>query len=251
MQLAFLVCYIIYVVERQANHKLHIKQIIKILHSKFKGVVKVHMEISITRGLAELKTLDARINKTIQESSLIAMVTGKKVLVGYQTNEQFEVKAKSSFQSVQDLIKRRNAIKSAIVQSNAIIEVEVAGVKMTVAEAIERKTSIAYEQTLLNKMKNEYANIVRKFEQEDVKVKERLDELLKTTFGKDVKVSTDQYDSTAKPFLDQNEPKLIDPLKLKDEIEKLEKSIEDFLLNCDFVLSESNVIQKITIPDSI
>lgn len=209
------------------------------------------MEISITRGLAELKTLDARINKSIQEASMIANTTGKKIVVGYQTNEQFEEKSKSSYQSVTDLIKRRNAIKAAIVQSNANTTVEVVGSTMTVAEAIERKTSIAYEQILLNKMKSEYVNAIRKFEQEDAKVKERLDELLKTTFGKDVKVDVNQYDSTAKPFLEQNEPKLVDPLKLKNEIENLEKVIEEFSLNVDFVLSESNTMNKITIPDSI
>ncbi|WP_010500012.1 hypothetical protein [Paenibacillus elgii] len=209
------------------------------------------MEISITRGLAELKTLDARINKVINESSFISMTTGKKVLAGYQSNFQFEDKAKSNYQSVQDLIKRRNAIKAAIVQSNAVTKVNVADKEMTVAEAIERKTSIIYEQNLVNKMKIEFVNVIRRYEQEDEKVKERLDELLKTTFGKDVKVSNDQYDSTAKPFLEQNEPKLIDPLKLKDEIDKIEKNIEDFLMNVDFVLSESNTITKIIIPDSI
>lgn len=209
------------------------------------------MEITVTRGLAELKTLNARIERAIQDSSLIAMTTGKKQVVGYQNNEQFESKAKSNYQSVNDLIKRRNIIKSAVVMSNAITQVEVAGEKMTVAEAIERKTSIVYDQMLLNKMKQEYANTIKRYETEEMKVNERLDELIKQTYGKDVKVSVDQYDSTAKPFLEQNQPKLIDPLSLKDEIEKLERKIEDFILNVDFVLSESNTIQKITIPDSL
>lgn len=209
------------------------------------------MEISITRGLAEIKTLDARINKGIQEGSYIGLVSGKKVLTGYKTNDEFESKAKSTYQSTQDLIKRRNAIKAAIVQSNAIVKVDIAGVELTVAEAIERKTSIGYEQSLVQKMKTEYVNAIRKFEQEDIKVKERLDELLKTTFGKDVKTDANQYDATAKPFLEQNEPKLIDPLNLKNEIEKFEQNISDFLLNADFVLSESNTITKITVPDSI
>jgi sugar-specific transcriptional regulator TrmB len=209
------------------------------------------MEISITRGLTELKTLDARINKAIGEGNYIAMTVGKKSVVGFPTIEDFEKKAKSSLQSVQDLIKRRNAIKSAIVNSNATTKVTIAGQEMTVAEAIERKTSINYEKALLQKLVTDYNNTIRRFEQESSKVQERLDELLKTTYGKDVKVSSDQYDSTAKPFLEQNEPKLIDPLKLREEIEKLDKSIAEFEMNVDFVLSESNTITKITVPDSI
>jgi hypothetical protein len=209
------------------------------------------MEISITRGLAELKVLDSRINNAINGTSMIAVTTGKKIVTGYTTNEEFESKVKSNQQSILDLIKRRNIIKSAIVKSNAETIVTIAGVKMSKAEAIERKTSIIYEQALLAKMKNEYSKSISKFDQEDAKVKERLDELIKTTFGKDTKVVADQYDSTAKPFLEQNAPKLIDPLKLKDTIEELNKNIEDFLLNADFILSETNSIDKIVIPDSV
>lgn len=209
------------------------------------------MEISVTRGLAELKTLDSRINNAVNGTSMIAVTTGKKIVTGYATNEEFESKVKSNQQSILDLIKRRNIIKSAIVKSNAETVVTIAGVKMSKAEAIERKTSIVYDQTLLAKMKTEYSRNISKFDQEDVKVKERLDELIKTTFGKDVKVAVDQYDSTAKPFLEQNAPKLIDPLKLKDAIEVLEEGIEDFLLNVDFILSETNSVDKIEIPDSV
>lgn len=209
------------------------------------------VKISITRGLAELKNLDNRIQKAIQEGQYIGFTTGKKVIPGFQTNEEFEEKIKANYQSVQDLIKRRNLIKSAIVQSNATTKVTIAGIEMTVAEAIERKTSIKYDQQLLEKMKQAYSFVINKYEVEDERVKERLDEHLQKTFGKDVKVTSDQYDSVAKPFLEQNAPKIIDPLKLKDEIDKLAKNISDFLTEVDFALSESNTLTQIEIPDSI
>ena len=71
-----------------------------------------------------------------------------------------ESRAKADYQSIEALIKRRNAIKSAIVVSNATTKIEVAGVKMTVAEAIERKTSISYDIQLLDKLKEVYADLV-------------------------------------------------------------------------------------------
>ncbi|GFN32503.1 hypothetical protein [Paenibacillus xylaniclasticus] len=209
------------------------------------------MKISITRGLAELKTLDSRIRKAIQETSYIGLVTGKKAIVGYKDNTEYESKVKSNYQSVNDLIKRRNNIKAAIVKSNAETIVTVGGKEMTVAEAIERKSSIEYEQLLLHKLTNEYAAAIRKYEQEEEKVKGRLDELIKTTFGSDKKPTADQYDATSKPFLEQNEPKLIDPLKLKNEIDKLSCEIEEFLTNVDYELSTINAITQIEIPDSI
>lgn len=42
---------------------------------------------------------------------------------------------------------------------------------------------------------------------------------------------------------------VIDPLKLEDEIEKLRKEIEDFELEVDSILTESNVMTQIEIPD--
>ncbi|WP_127531348.1 hypothetical protein [Paenibacillus kobensis] len=209
------------------------------------------MHISITRGLAELKTLDARIKKAIQDTSFIGMSTGKKPIVGYKDNHEYENKVKSNNQSIEDLIRRRNIIKTSIVQSNAETMVTIGRQSMTVAEAIERKASIVYEQTLLQKMTSDYANALRKYEAEDEKVKGRLDELIKTTFGTDKKPAADQYESTSKPFLEQNEPKLIDPLHLKNAIDKLQDEIDEFLTNVDFILSESNSITRIDIPDSV
>lgn len=207
------------------------------------------MEITITRGLAELKTLNDRIEKSINQSVYIGVVTGKKILPGFKSNEEFEEKAKSNLQSVQDLIKRRNKIKSEIVKSNACTFVTVAGEKMTVAEAIERKSSISYEQKLLDTLKAKYADAINRYEAEDYSMITRLDSLLEKNFEKDIKATPEQYEVVAKPFIENNQPKLIDPLNIKNKIEELEKRIEDFLLNVDFVLSESNTTQKINIPD--
>lgn len=207
------------------------------------------MEMTVTRALAELKLLDSRIHKAIQELNPIAITTGKKVVPGYQTNEEYSERTKAKLQSVKDLIKRRNEIKAAIVKSNAENKVTIGGKEYTVAEAIERKNGIKYEQELLNKLKTSYANATHAYITEDESVKKRLDILLQTAYGKDVKVTEDQYNSTAKPFLEQNAPKLIDPLNIKAMIEELEKEINDFLLNVDFELSTANSINKIAVSD--
>lgn len=207
------------------------------------------MQISVTRGLAELKLLNDRINTAIHNFSSIVVVTGKKVVAGYKTNEEYNEKTKSSFQSVQDLIKRRNVIKSAIVNSNASTNVEIGGVTMTVAEAVERKTSIVYEQQLLNKLKNDYAKAVQVYDREEVNAKQRLDEHLKAIYGRDVKIEEGIQKSTTEQFNEQNAPKMVDPLDVKKKIEELEKSINDFLLNVDYELSTSNTLTMIEIPE--
>ena len=58
------------------------------------------------------------------------------------------------------MIKRRNQIKSAIIASNAVTMVEVAGVRMTVAEAIDKKSSIGYEKELLARLSEQFTDAV-------------------------------------------------------------------------------------------
>ncbi len=207
------------------------------------------MELTITRGLAELKLLDARIRKTINEAGFIGVVVGDKTVRGYTTNEEFVRKAEASLQSARDLTRRRNAIKAAIVVSNATTHVTIAGKRMTVAEAIERKNSIAYEEALLGQMRMQYTAAVAEMEHKNTETRARLDRLLEANFGKDAKAKDSEYDAIAKPFMAQNEAKLLDPLKLKSVIDQLYDEIEGFKSEVDFVLAESNTLTKITIPD--
>ncbi|KUR62447.1 hypothetical protein [Bacillus sp. AM 13(2015)] len=204
------------------------------------------MEMTITRALSELKMLDKRINRTVDDAILGGLMIGKHIQHGFQNQEEVEKKAKADDQSIQALIKRRNAIKSAIVVSNATTMIDVAGVRM-VAEAIERKTSIDYDIRYLRKMKQVYKELVDKAEQTNEDVKRRLDQHLETLFGKDGKTQAAANQEIVKSFLAENEAVIIDPLRLRVKIEQLSKEIEDFQMEVDFSLSESNTLTKIQI----
>lgn len=204
-------------------------------------------DMTVARALAELKLLDSKIQRTINGATFIGAEVGKKVSAGFKSVDEIANRAKSDYQSSQDLIKRRNVIKSAIVVSNAQTKVKVADVEMTVAEAIERKTTIEYDKTLLNKMKRLYSDYVRMVDQTNEDVKERLDRHLETLFGKEGKASAQANEDIVKAFKADNEAKLVDPLNLKDKIEKLESEIEDFESEVDFTLSEINVLTRIAI----
>lgn len=106
---------------------------------------------------------------------------------GKITKEAFKANAKADFQSITDLIKRRNTIKSAIIKSNAVTMVEVAGKTMTVAEAIDKKSAIDYEQNLLNKLNKQYITSIEKVNKENTKVDESIEQLLNTAYGKEGK----------------------------------------------------------------
>ena len=115
------------------------------------------MKMSIHRALAELKTLDSRIRKATDKNFIgYKKLSAKKEAKTNLIPNDFEKEVIGNYDSVMALIKRRNKIKEAVVNSNATTMVEIGGKIYTVASAIERKESIRYEKDLLTQLKLQY-----------------------------------------------------------------------------------------------
>lgn len=205
------------------------------------------MEISITKALRELKTLDARIIKKINETTFAASKKPKESIRGFKTVDEFEKEAKESIQSIKDLMNRRKQIKKSIVESNATTVVEVSGVKMTVADAIERKNFIEIEKTLLRKMNSDYAKSQEKVEVNNELAQDRLDTQLNNMISKDGKTDLTAVEGYKKLFWESEETKLIDPIDIKEIATKMALDIESFEDDVDVALSEINARTLITI----
>lgn len=199
-------------------------------------------KISITEALNELKLYDSKITKTITNATFCGAAKKSADKVGVVKKEDFDERAKASYQSCADLIVNRNALKSAIVKSNAVTEVEIDNTIMTVAEAIERKNSIGYDETLLNEMKRQYANATATVDKENKKVDAKVDDLLTTLIGKesDKKLSKEDQEAVEKPYREKNEFEFVDPLGLYEKIQTLESDIDGFKSNVDTALVLSN-----------
>ena len=199
-------------------------------------------KITITEGLNELKLYDAKINKAIKKAEFIGATKKCSDKVGVISREKFISDAKAGYQQIADLIKNRNALKSAIVMSNAITYLEIGSKKMTVAEAIERKNSIDYEKELLDSMKQQWALSTLNVKKENDKVDKKVDELIQTLVGKDSTKKLDKDEQTAveAPYRAKNEYELVDPLGLYDLMVKLEADIDEFETTVDGKLSLCN-----------
>lgn len=197
-------------------------------------------QISITRALNELKLLDKRISKHIQSSVFVTHEVNKKVNAKVFT-------PKEDLQSINDLIQRRQIIKSKIMESNAITKVTIAGKTMTVVEAIELKESIKYKKELRDRIAHQVRRARKEIEDINEVAQGRLDSLLQANFGKESKTKDSEMEAISKPFLERNEAKELDPLGIDSVYEKLENEIDDFENEVDFVLSESNSLTKIEI----
>ena len=204
-------------------------------------------KISITRALAEIKLLDSKIESAIQKFEPVTYVEGKSKVTSVGTTvEGFNEKAKSSYQSITDLIERRNNIKAKVIQSNALTKVTIDKKEYTVAEAIERKNSINNELNLLSKLKQSYSNNKNKVEAGNSKVRANIDKQLELLAGSD-KNKTESVDNFVKLALENQQFSLVDVLKVEELIDELSNSIYEFQSNVDFTLSESNALTTIEI----
>ena len=201
--------------------------------------------MTVTQALTELKTLDARISKKINDGIYINYVTP----VSAMTAEEVEKLIKGNFQSVQDLVDRRNAIKLAVIMSNATTKVTVAGKQYTVAEAIDLKGhGIQYQNTLMNQMATQLAACHEQYTRAKEKVEDKALALAKeaeSTKDADAARKSDVYTK----WIGDHPVTLVDPLKLQEKITAYEKEISEFILNVDVALSVINATTMITIGD--
>lgn len=194
-------------------------------------------QMSVTQGLAELKLLDKRLCKGLTDISWIAIST-KTIRV---VEEELKKVATSEYQSYMDLVKRRDIIKRAIVLSNALTAVQIGKTwSGTVAEAIEYKSSLQYKKRLLDQMKQNIMTVDAEYQRATDETNSRLDRLLSSELGKDVKTNPETIASLTASFQENNKVVIMDPLGLKTKVKELESEIDAFETNVDWVLSETN-----------
>ena len=199
--------------------------------------------ISITQALAELKLLRRRMDSALDGTRFVMLKKKRDTL----DVARFNTEAVASYQSYIDLLTRYNILKSAIVHSNAVTEVTVAGQTYTVAGAVERKRAIEFEKMLLESLRNQYQEVQKAFDTHQVTEQARVERLLQVELGKDTKTNVETITTLTETFLAQNKAEILDPLGLAEKITSLSKSIEEFDTKVDWVLSESNGRTLITI----
>lgn len=226
--------------------------------------------MSIAQALAELKLVDKRIRKILGsaggKSSAYSSsdapygfepaaqeATGGLNWVAVSTKttpvnvEEQRRTAMAEWASFTDLVTRRDRIKKAVVLSNATTRVAVGSWEGTVAEAIEHKSSIQYKKLLLDSCKKHLNAVKRQQKEAEAEVQSRLDRLLQSELGKDVRTNPETIQSITASFRDNNRVEFVDPLGLADRVKELEEQVEEFETNVDWVLSESNGRTMITI----
>lgn len=209
-------------------------------------------KMTIHKALAELKTMDDRINKAIRNNTYVLAVKHSADKINGKTVANFKEDMRSGYQKVTDLIARRDAMKRAVVLSNATTKVKVGDKEYTVAEAIEAKNhGMEFKSTLLYQMNNAYVaaqnDLTRNGGEALEKKAEQYILAVIAAQPKDSKMSVDSDAMKAmrKEYIDNNTYDLVDPMDIVKVIEALDTEINEFNAEVDAALSVSNALTVI------
>lgn len=208
-------------------------------------------ELTITRALTEISVLDSRITNAIAAFRPQALTRGledRLTVVG--SNETTEVVSKTilaDYASINSLMDRREMLRTHVALSNTVTIVDINGVKMTVLQAIEHKIRLKYTAALVQQMIGAAVTSQRTLDNAKQVLDKQIEEAVASVYSGKGEVTKDSYDLIAAPRRREHQPDILDPLKLNNEITKLQKQLHDFALAVDYALSESNATTTITV----
>lgn len=206
--------------------------------------------MNIHKALCELKVIDSRIEKQMNSMPMVIANEHANTKIAGVAVTDYKGLMESAYQSTVDLINRREAIKRAVVKSNAVTVVLVGGKEYTVAEAIEMKNhGLDNKRKLLNKLTDDYIRAKRAAESNNGDALERrADAFIRNLYNTtDMKNLAPEAVEERKNFIAAHTAELIDPLRISDKIAVLDKEIYEFSVDVDAVLSASNATTEIEI----
>ena len=206
--------------------------------------------MTIHKALAELKILDARIAKEIQNGSYCAANKHSNEKINGIPVSDFEKAVRGTYDKVTDFLKRQEAIKRAVTLSNAKTVVNISGKDYTVAEAIWMKNhGIELKAFLINVMDKQYKQAQAEVNRQNGDdLEKRADQYVTAIYGqKEGKTNYTDIEKVRKDFLEANSYEIIDPINVPEKLEALRKEIDSFMAEVDSALSVSNALTEITI----
>ena len=210
--------------------------------------------MTVHKALAELKIIDDHINKAITSGTYVVANKHSNQKIHGMTIDEFRTQMKADFQKVSDLIARRNAIKRAVVASNAVTKVKVGDTEYTVAEAIEMKNhGMEFKEYFMRAISSQYVRAKNELDlNSGDPLEKRAEQYVLSVIQAQPKDSKMAVDSDAMKnlrtqYIKDNQYDIIDPIGVKDVIDGLDTEVSEFLTEVDAALSVSNAITVLDI----
>lgn len=210
--------------------------------------------MTVHKALAELKIIDDRINKAITSGTYVVANKHSNQKIHGMTIDEFKTQMQADFKKVSDLIARRNAIKRAVVASNAVTKVKVGDTEYTVAEAIEMKNhGMEFKEYFMRAISTQYVRAKNELDlNSGDPLEKRAEQYVLSVIQAQPKDSKMAVDSDAMKnlraqYIKDNQYDIIDPIGVKNVIDGLDTEVSEFLTEIDAALSVSNAITVLDI----
>lgn len=207
-------------------------------------------KMTIHEALSELKVLNSRIINEVSKTSFVITNKHSNTKIDGLPITKYENDTRASYDRITDLIKRRAAIRRAVVKSNSVTEITINEETMTVAEVIEFKnTGIDYLITLRDRISRDYEVSVKSARTANGEsIENKASEYVVRLFGgKDNSVDNSVIEAAKKTFIENNTIDIIDPIDAEKTIRTLTNYIDGFKSKVDSALSVSNATTIIEI----
>ena len=206
--------------------------------------------MNIHEALSELKTLEKRIHKAINNGTFCLSNRHNNEKINGIGIKEYSAIMQGDYDKADDLIKRYNAIKKAVTLSNAVTTVEIDGVEYTIAEAIYMKNHGMEFYTLFHDtMTSQYNSAITEIAKNNGKtLEEKAEKYIVSMFGmKEGKTSSEEIEKAKAFYIEANTYEMVDPIGILGKINDLDDKINKFNSKVDAALSVSNAVTTIEI----
>jgi len=194
--------------------------------------------VSITGALQELKMLRKRVDEKLMNTVFVSASDSRVGSNGLPN-------AAPTFQSIRDLIARIRRLDSRIKQSNSTAQIQVGNETYTVAEALALKEQLVLYTAFRDELRSQFSRATQEITNYNARAQTRLDDLLRSHFGKDSKTSPADHDALTAHFKKNNSIEMIDPIGIEKAVKEMTEFIDTFTQNVDVALAESNALTRI------
>lgn len=191
------------------------------------GEYKGNVFKSITNGTLIASDPDLGVvRRKLFSATPVHITIGKKPPRGFESKQDYELRAKAEDESIDQLMKNTEELYEKIIESNAQQRVTINGKEMSVAFAIVyRDVFLPRKQEQLDVLTHQYQRILTEVDTINERAKREVDTII-TQSSQTEKPNAEESKKAYEFHMNNREAKIVDPLRIKDRIDKLQTEID-------------------------
>ena len=214
--------------------------------------------MTIRKALTQKKVLDKQIAE-LSSTKFVAIATSNRTVIDGMKQKDWVVDAQARFQSLNDKLKRREAITNAIMSANANHTITVKkfiGIdkqsdeyeSISFASAIARKKYLSdLLVSIVKRMQKAILHNSNAYQATERQMDEKITERLYQEFSAVTQASGKARQEREAELREQYSVDILDPNKLAENLMSFKEYIENYLAEIDSILGHATEVTEITV----